>query len=149
MHTSEAQLILHTKLLIFRSPSKKLTHTIATAPVIEDKGKVPPGRPPRPYDNKVQSLGAREPRQAWGEGNPSDELVTDKSPYIRYSKTIVTYLLHEADNRLKRSNFCRAAISQIGRNLYMKEVTIVLEQYNLDNVSLIKTNHITVRIILM
>ena len=36
---------------------------------------MPPGRPPRPYDNKVQSLGAREPRRAWGEGNPSDELV--------------------------------------------------------------------------
>ncbi|TGZ47375.1 Tyrosine-protein phosphatase non-receptor type 4 [Temnothorax longispinosus] len=58
-----------------RSPSKKIAHTIATAPVTEDKGKltIPPGRPPRSYDNKVQSLGAREPRQAWGEGNPSDD----------------------------------------------------------------------------
>jgi len=65
------------KFLIFRSPSKKIAHTIATAPVTDDKGKLTiPGRPPRSYDNKVQSLGAREPRQAWGEGNPSDELVT-------------------------------------------------------------------------
>lgn len=53
-----------------------MVHGVTTAPIIEDKGKViiPPGRPPRPYDNKVQSLGAREPRQAWGEGNQSDEL---------------------------------------------------------------------------
>lgn len=52
-------------------------HGITSGPLIEEKGKltIPPGRPPRPYDNKVQSLGAREPRQAWGEGNPSDELV--------------------------------------------------------------------------
>ncbi|XP_076243936.1 protein tyrosine phosphatase Meg isoform X4 [Calliopsis andreniformis] len=58
-----------------RSPSKRLVHGVTTAPMIEDKGKLamPPGRPPRPYDNKVQSLGAREPRQAWGEGNPSDD----------------------------------------------------------------------------
>lgn len=64
--------------MTFRSPSKKIAHTIATASVTEDKGKltIAPGRPPRSYDNKVQSLGAREPRQAWGEGNPSDELVT-------------------------------------------------------------------------
>ena len=60
-----------------RSPSKRLVHGITQAPVIEEKGKTvqPPARPPRPYDNKVQSLGAREPRQAWGEGNPSDECV--------------------------------------------------------------------------
>ncbi|KYN35294.1 Tyrosine-protein phosphatase non-receptor type 4 [Trachymyrmex septentrionalis] len=57
-----------------RSPSKKIAHTIATASVTDDKGKLAiPGRPPRSYDNKVQSLGAREPRQAWGEGNPSDD----------------------------------------------------------------------------
>lgn len=64
--------------MTFRSPSKKIAHTIATAPVTEDKGKltIASGRPPRSYDNKVQSLGAREPRQAWGEGNPSDELVS-------------------------------------------------------------------------
>ncbi|KYM84287.1 Tyrosine-protein phosphatase non-receptor type 4 [Atta colombica] len=55
-----------------RSPSKKIAHTIAT--VTDDKGKLAiPGRPSRSYDNKVQSLGAREPRQAWGEGNPSDD----------------------------------------------------------------------------
>ncbi|XP_033224912.1 tyrosine-protein phosphatase non-receptor type 4 isoform X4 [Belonocnema kinseyi] len=58
-----------------RSPSKRLVHGITQAPIIEEKGKavLPPARPPRPYDNKVQSLGAREPRQAWGEGNPSDD----------------------------------------------------------------------------
>ncbi|XP_078044167.1 protein tyrosine phosphatase Meg isoform X3 [Augochlora pura] len=58
-----------------RSPSKRLVHGVTSAPLIDDKGKlsVLPGRPPRPYDNKVQSLGAREPRQAWGEGNPSDD----------------------------------------------------------------------------
>ncbi|XP_011306260.1 tyrosine-protein phosphatase non-receptor type 4 isoform X2 [Fopius arisanus] len=57
-----------------RSPSKRLVHGVQ-APVPEEKGKVAvaPGRPPRPYDNKVQSLGSREPRQAWGEGNPSDD----------------------------------------------------------------------------
>ena len=60
-----------------RSPSKRLVHGVNQGPLVEEKGKVllPPGRPPRPYDNKVQSLGSREPRQAWGEGNPSDELV--------------------------------------------------------------------------
>ncbi|XP_051154879.1 tyrosine-protein phosphatase non-receptor type 4 isoform X3 [Leptopilina boulardi] len=58
-----------------RSPSKRLVHGVTQAPTVEEKGKVvpPPARPPRPYDNKVQSLGAREPRQAWGEGNPSDD----------------------------------------------------------------------------
>ncbi|XP_076674909.1 protein tyrosine phosphatase Meg isoform X7 [Andrena cerasifolii] len=58
-----------------RSPSKRLVHGVIATPLIEEKGKLgmPPGRPPRPYDNKVQSLGAREPRQAWGEGNPSDD----------------------------------------------------------------------------
>lgn len=60
---------------MFRSPSKRLVHGVTSA--IEEKGKLsmPPGRPSRPYDNKVQSLGAREPRRAWGEGNPSDEFV--------------------------------------------------------------------------
>ncbi|XP_043281323.1 tyrosine-protein phosphatase non-receptor type 4 isoform X3 [Venturia canescens] len=58
-----------------RSPSKRLVHGVNQGPVVEEKGKLsmPPGRPPRPYDNKVQSLGSREPRQAWGEGNPSDD----------------------------------------------------------------------------
>ncbi|XP_015121801.1 tyrosine-protein phosphatase non-receptor type 4 isoform X2 [Diachasma alloeum] len=57
-----------------RSPSKRLMHGVQ-APIVEEKGKIAiaPARPPRPYDNKVQSLGSREPRQAWGEGNPSDE----------------------------------------------------------------------------
>lgn len=54
-----------------------MIHGVNQAPVIEEKGKiaVAPARPPRPYDNKVQSLGSREPRQAWVEGNPSDEYV--------------------------------------------------------------------------
>lgn len=67
----------HRDYLIFRSPSKKIAHAITTAAVTDDKGKltIPPGRSSRSYDNKVQSLGAREPRQAWGEGNQSDELV--------------------------------------------------------------------------
>ncbi|XP_031778840.1 tyrosine-protein phosphatase non-receptor type 4 isoform X2 [Nasonia vitripennis] len=57
-----------------RSPSKKLIHGILPVPISEEKGKLlPPGRPTRSYDNKVQSLGAREPRQAWGEGNQSDD----------------------------------------------------------------------------
>ncbi|XP_044015299.1 tyrosine-protein phosphatase non-receptor type 4 isoform X2 [Aphidius gifuensis] len=58
-----------------RSPSKKLIHGVNQLPVPEEKGKIAlaPARPPRPYDNKVQSLGSREPRPAWGEGNPSDE----------------------------------------------------------------------------
>ncbi|KMQ96644.1 tyrosine-protein phosphatase non-receptor type 4 [Lasius niger] len=58
-----------------RSPSKKIAHAITTAALTDDKGKltIPPGRSSRSYDNKVQSLGAREPRQAWGEGNPSDD----------------------------------------------------------------------------
>ncbi|XP_050463927.1 tyrosine-protein phosphatase non-receptor type 4 isoform X1 [Cataglyphis hispanica] len=58
-----------------RSPSKKIAHAITTGAVTDDKGKItiPPGRSSRSYDNKVQSLGAREPRQAWGEGNPSDD----------------------------------------------------------------------------
>lgn len=45
-------------------------------PALEDKGKTlpAPARPPRPYDNKVTSLGSREPRKAWGdEPQPSDE----------------------------------------------------------------------------
>jgi len=70
------RILFITKFSAFRSPSKKIAHTIA-APVTEDKGKmISSGRPSRSYDNKVQSLGAREPRQAWGEGNQSDELVT-------------------------------------------------------------------------
>ncbi|XP_029166807.1 tyrosine-protein phosphatase non-receptor type 4 isoform X6 [Nylanderia fulva] len=58
-----------------RSPSKKIAHAITTAAITDDKGKltIPPGRSSRSYDNKVQSLGAREPRQAWGEGNQSDD----------------------------------------------------------------------------
>ncbi|XP_011506483.1 PREDICTED: tyrosine-protein phosphatase non-receptor type 4 isoform X2 [Ceratosolen solmsi marchali] len=57
-----------------RSPSKKLIHGILPVPMSDEKGKLlTPGRPPRTYDNKVQSLGPREPRQAWGEGNQSDD----------------------------------------------------------------------------
>ncbi|XP_058809813.1 tyrosine-protein phosphatase non-receptor type 4 isoform X2 [Phymastichus coffea] len=70
-----------------RSPSKKLIHGILPLPISdekkllhailpgsEDKGKIlPPSRSNRSYDNKVQSLGSREPRQAWGEGNQSDD----------------------------------------------------------------------------
>ncbi|XP_074105989.1 protein tyrosine phosphatase Meg isoform X3 [Cotesia typhae] len=57
-----------------RSPSKRIIHGVNQVP-IEEKGKVvsAPARPPRPYDNKVQSLGSREPRQAWVEGNNSDD----------------------------------------------------------------------------
>ncbi|XP_044583750.1 tyrosine-protein phosphatase non-receptor type 4 isoform X3 [Cotesia glomerata] len=57
-----------------RSPSKRIVHGVNQVP-IEEKGKVvsAPARPPRPYDNKVQSLGSREPRQAWVEGNNSDD----------------------------------------------------------------------------
>jgi hypothetical protein len=74
---SVIRIVFVTKFSVFRSPSKKIAHTIATAPVTEDKAKmISSGRPSRSYDNKVQSLGAREPRQAWGEGNQSDELVT-------------------------------------------------------------------------
>ena len=40
----------------------------------DEKGKIS-NKSSRPYDNKVQSLGSREPRQAWGEGNQSDEWV--------------------------------------------------------------------------
>lgn len=48
-----------------------------SAPILEEKSKSVPtsARPSRPYDNKVQSLGSREPRLAWGEGNQSDESV--------------------------------------------------------------------------
>jgi tyrosine-protein phosphatase non-receptor type 4 len=58
-----------------RSPSKQLVKQQA-APSVEDKGKVSlaPGRPPRPYDNKVTSLGAKEPRKAWADDSQmSDE----------------------------------------------------------------------------
>ncbi|XP_063233077.1 tyrosine-protein phosphatase non-receptor type 4 isoform X2 [Bacillus rossius redtenbacheri] len=50
-----------------RSPSRRIV-----APAIEEKAKLVPAptRPPRPYDNKVTSLGARQPRVAWGEGPP-------------------------------------------------------------------------------
>ncbi|KAF4521553.1 hypothetical protein B566_EDAN001273 [Ephemera danica] len=58
-----------------RSPSRKYARqTVPT--VIEEKQKlsVPPSRPIRPaYDNKVQSLGSREPRKAWEDGLPSDD----------------------------------------------------------------------------
>ncbi|XP_034945433.1 tyrosine-protein phosphatase non-receptor type 4 isoform X2 [Chelonus insularis] len=58
-----------------RSPSKRLVHGVNQLPVVEEKGRIviAPVKPSRPHDNKVQSLGSREPRQAWGEGNPSDE----------------------------------------------------------------------------
>ncbi|XP_044253783.1 tyrosine-protein phosphatase non-receptor type 4 [Tribolium madens] len=49
-----------------RSPSKQLVRPV---PPVEEKGKglLAPGRPPRPYDNKVTSLGAKEPRKAWAD----------------------------------------------------------------------------------
>lgn len=52
-----------------RSPSKTLMKYDVKAPALEDKGKtlVAPARPPRPYDNKVTSLGSKEPRKAWEE----------------------------------------------------------------------------------
>ncbi|XP_063917600.1 tyrosine-protein phosphatase non-receptor type 4 isoform X1 [Zophobas morio] len=52
-----------------RSPSKQLIKQPGQAPSVEEKGKVlsAPGRPPRPYDNKVTSLGAKEPRKAWAD----------------------------------------------------------------------------------
>ncbi|XP_034945429.1 tyrosine-protein phosphatase non-receptor type 4 isoform X1 [Chelonus insularis] len=58
-----------------RSPSKRLVHGVNQLPVVEEKGRIviAPVKPSRPHDNKVQSLGSREPRQAWGEGNPSDD----------------------------------------------------------------------------
>ncbi|XP_014217078.1 tyrosine-protein phosphatase non-receptor type 4 [Copidosoma floridanum] len=55
-----------------RSPSKKLIHGIL--PISDEKGKVSSSsRSARSHDNKVQSLGSREPREAWGEGNHSDD----------------------------------------------------------------------------
>ncbi|KAK7863894.1 hypothetical protein R5R35_007226 [Gryllus longicercus] len=57
-----------------RSPSKH--HVRQTVPATaEEKAKlITPVRAPRPYDNKVTSLGAREPRKAWGEAaHPSDD----------------------------------------------------------------------------
>ncbi|KRT83005.1 hypothetical protein AMK59_4108, partial [Oryctes borbonicus] len=49
-----------------RSPSKILVKQ-TPPPVLEDKGKIlpAPGRPPRLYDNKITSSGAKEPRKAW------------------------------------------------------------------------------------
>lgn len=67
--------VLKCCLLWSRSPSKRLVRQTVPPPV-EEKAKhvPPPARPPRPYDNKVTSLGAREPRRAWGEAaHPSDE----------------------------------------------------------------------------
>ncbi|XP_049863028.1 tyrosine-protein phosphatase non-receptor type 4 isoform X2 [Schistocerca gregaria] len=58
------------------SPSKRLIRQTVPAPVIaEEKSKlIPSTRPSRSYDNKVTSLGAREPRRAWGEAShPSDD----------------------------------------------------------------------------
>ncbi|CAH0563802.1 unnamed protein product, partial [Brassicogethes aeneus] len=51
-----------------RSPSKIVRQTVP-APALEVKGKVSvvPPRPPRPYDNKVTSLGTKEPKKAWTE----------------------------------------------------------------------------------
>lgn len=52
-----------------RSPSKHIGKLTIGPPAIEEKGKplIAPGRPPRPYDNKVTILGAKEPRKAWAE----------------------------------------------------------------------------------
>ncbi|KAL3274548.1 hypothetical protein HHI36_015929 [Cryptolaemus montrouzieri] len=51
-----------------RSPSRQLIKHITPAPSLEEKGKsfMAPARPSRPYDNKVTSLGSKEPRKAWG-----------------------------------------------------------------------------------
>lgn len=59
-----------------RSPSKNISRHVIPSPPLEEKAKlVPtPARPPRPYDNKVTSLGAREPRKAWvDDSHVSDE----------------------------------------------------------------------------
>lgn len=50
-----------------RSPSKYLIRQAVSPSTLEDKGKSlsVPSRPSRPYDNKVTSLGAKEPRKAW------------------------------------------------------------------------------------
>ncbi|XP_018330601.1 tyrosine-protein phosphatase non-receptor type 4 isoform X2 [Agrilus planipennis] len=49
-----------------RSPSKLFRQSVPP-PALEERGKIltAPSRPPRPYDNKVTSLGAKEPRKAW------------------------------------------------------------------------------------
>lgn len=53
---------------------------IQPPPILEDKGKIlpAPARPPRPYDNKVTSLGAKEPRKAWED----DSHISDE--YVKY-----------------------------------------------------------------
>lgn len=50
-----------------RSPSKYVIHQTVTPAKVEDKTKslTITSRPSRPYDNKVTSLGAKEPRKAW------------------------------------------------------------------------------------
>ncbi|XP_017785015.1 PREDICTED: tyrosine-protein phosphatase non-receptor type 4 [Nicrophorus vespilloides] len=52
-----------------RSPSRTIMRQTMPPPALEDKGKIlpAPARPPRPYDNKVTSSGAKEPRKAWEE----------------------------------------------------------------------------------
>ncbi|KAJ8681347.1 hypothetical protein QAD02_017134 [Eretmocerus hayati] len=56
-----------------RSPSKKLIHGILPVPSSDEKGKVVSSSRSNRSHDKVQSLGSREPRQAWGEGNQSDD----------------------------------------------------------------------------
>ncbi|KAJ1526841.1 hypothetical protein ONE63_008405 [Megalurothrips usitatus] len=58
-----------------RTPSKRPFRTTVPTPV-EEKPVIStaPNRTPRPHDNKVTSLGSREPRKAWGEtSHPSDD----------------------------------------------------------------------------
>ncbi|KAK9883579.1 hypothetical protein WA026_001755 [Henosepilachna vigintioctopunctata] len=51
-----------------RSPSRQLIKSMVSVPSVDERGKpfIAPARPPRPYDNKVTSLGSKEPRKAWG-----------------------------------------------------------------------------------
>lgn len=58
-----------------RSPSKQPTSRQTVPASAEEKARlITPARASRAYDNKVTSLGAREPRRAWGEqGQQSDD----------------------------------------------------------------------------
>lgn len=57
-----------------RSPSKHIGKLTLTPTMEEKKPIITPGRTPRPYDNKITVLGAKEPRKAWAdEPQPSDE----------------------------------------------------------------------------
>lgn len=58
----------HVNIYDFRSPSRRVIRTNVQS--VEDKVK-PSSRTPRTHDNKVTSLGCREPKRAW-----------DKSPTL-------------------------------------------------------------------